>query len=142
MTNTLLNKFSDAEILARTAYGECRGGGEEGMQSIMNVILNRAHNPKWWGKTVREVCLKPYQFSCWLQSDPNYEVITEVEDSDEDFAIALEMAKTALNGGLADITHGATYYFAESIHKWPHWAEGHTPCVEIAGQLFFNDIDA
>lgn len=138
---TDLTQFSDMGIVARTAFGENRGGGIEGMQSVTNVAMNRAKKGGWWGDTLRTVCLKPKQFSCWNPDDPNYEVITELNDSNPAYAEALDIAQKALAGALIDLTHGATYYFAESMPAWPHWAVGHVPCARIQGQLFFNDID-
>jgi spore germination cell wall hydrolase CwlJ-like protein len=135
-----LSQFSDMGIVARTIYGENRGGGIEGMQSVANTIMNRANAPGWWGDTPRAVCLKPKQFDCWIPTDPNYEVITELNDSNPAYSDALDIAQKALAGTLIDLTHGATYYFAQSMPAWPHWAVGHVPCATIQGQLFFNDI--
>lgn len=133
------DQFSDVRILAMTAYGENRGGGDEGMQSVMNVVCNRVNSGiTWWGNDVRSVCLKHLQFSCWLPVDPNYEVILNASDDD----LPLSMAQDAIDGKLTDITSGATYYIAESIKTWPKWAINHVPCAKIAGQLFFNDIDS
>jgi hypothetical protein len=39
------------QVLARTAWGENRGGGQVGLQSVINVIMNRAAHPGWWGTT-------------------------------------------------------------------------------------------
>lgn len=135
------SQFSDEEILARTAFGENRGGGVQGMQSVLNVIMNRSKKPGWWGKTPRDVCLHPYQFSCWLQKDPNYSLITTVNQSNPTFGLALDLARTALAGELKDLTNGATYYYATSMKSPPHWAVGKTPCAKISNQLFFNDVE-
>lgn len=132
--------FSDTEVLARTLWGENRGGGVEGMQSVANVIVNRAASPGWWGDDIRGVCLKAEQFSCWNANDPNLMVMLNVNEYDVQYKTALDLATQAIAGTLEDITGGATYYFASSL-KYPSWAEGHTPCADIRGQLFFNDID-
>lgn len=135
-----VNDFDDVNILARTAYGENRGGGVEGMQSVLNVIMNRAAHAGWFGSTPREVCLKPLQFDCWMPSDPNFHLITTINDSLPVFASAMALAQSALDGMLEDITNGATYYFADTMLQWPHWAQGHSPSAVVAHQLFFNDI--
>lgn len=136
-----LTNFDDLNILARTAFGENRSGGEPGMQSVLNVIMNRSAKAKWWGDTPRSVCLKPYQFSCWMPDDPNYELLTTVGEDNAAFALALKLAAEALSGTLADLTSGATYYISAFMTKWPHWAVGHKPCAEIEHQIFFNDIE-
>lgn len=135
-----LDKFDNMNIIARTAYGENRGGGIDGMQSVINVIMNRAAHAGWFGASPRQVCLKPLQFSCWMPSDPNYHVIVNITEADPVFAHALDLAQQALDGALEDTTKGALYYFADSMLQWPHWAHGHAPCAVIAHQLFFNDI--
>ena len=135
-----ITKFDDANILARTAYGENRGGGIDGMHSVLNVIMNRAAHPGWWGATPRDICLRPEQFDCWLPDDPNYRIITTVTEAMPVFSTAMALAGMALAGTLEDITKGATYYFADTMTQWPHWAQGHAPCAVIAHQLFFNDI--
>ncbi len=137
---TDIAQMSDDNILARTAWGECRGGGAEGMTSILNVIMNRAAKPAWYGRTPREICLKPWQFSCWDTNDPNYPKLLAVTIADGAYMTALELAGKALRGELADITNGSLYYFAKSMTKWPVWAIGKTPVADIAGQLFFKGV--
>lgn len=61
----------DIDILARTIYGEARGEPWEGKIAVAWVVRNRAERGGWWGDTIREVCLKPWQFSCWNETDPN-----------------------------------------------------------------------
>lgn len=133
-----LSKFSDTEILAKTAWGENRGGGAEGMQSVINVIMNRAKKPSWWGKTAREVCLKPYQFDCWLENDPNFQKLLNADDGA--YTEAMNLADKALSGDLADLTHGSCYYFVKTMNPWPVWARGKQPTADIYGQLFFDNV--
>lgn len=135
-----LSKFTDTEILAKTAWGENRSGGTDGMQSVLNVIINRANKPSWWGKTAREVCLKPYQFDCWNEYDPNFQKLLNVDLSDPEYTEAMSMANKALSGELADLAHGSCYYFAKTMNPWPVWARGKQPTADIAGQLFFNNV--
>lgn len=137
---TDLSRFTDQQILAKTIWGEARGGGVAGMQSVASVIVNRAKKPGWWGDDIRSICLKPYQFSCWLSNDPNLPKILAVDEANTQYAIAMEVAEQAINSTLTDTTNGATSYYAESMAEPPKWAVGKTPCAEIAGQLFFNDI--
>ena len=65
----------DRDILARTLWGEARGEGFDGQIAVAWTIRNRVFDGKaksWWGEGYAEVCLKPWQFSCWNQNDPNY----------------------------------------------------------------------
>ena len=50
-------KALEADVLARTLWGEARGEGEDGMQAVANVICNRAAIARakggyWWGNDI------------------------------------------------------------------------------------------
>jgi len=71
----LLDTFGvldDKQLMGLTIYGEARGEGHEGMIAQGSVILERVDHRNWDGNTIQEVCLMPYQFSCYLPADPNY----------------------------------------------------------------------
>lgn len=66
---------TDRDILARTLWGEARGEGLAGEIAVAWTIRNRVFdgNPKsWWGEGYAGGGMKPWQFSCWNQNDPNY----------------------------------------------------------------------
>lgn len=137
----------DIDTLARTAWAENRGGGSLGMQSVINVILNRlAYSEStpgrdWWGNTIQEICKmrsgSVYQFSCWNPADPNYSQMVRVDVTDSAFNTALQLATMALAGQLPDITHGSTHYYAPAVVPEPFWARGQQARADIAGQLFY-----
>lgn len=127
------------DVLARTLWGEARGEGRDGMRAVAGTILNRAARPGWWGRSVAEICLKPRQFSCWLESDPNRVKLLAVDGRDRQFASALSIAVDALAGILPDYTFGATHYHARDCT--PAWVNGRTPCAVIGRHAFYNDID-
>ena len=56
---------SDRDLLAKTLAAEAGGEGYEGMLAAGAVIANRANKGGWWGDSVRDVILKPGQFSAW-----------------------------------------------------------------------------
>ncbi|MFA5158717.1 MAG: cell wall hydrolase [Patescibacteria group bacterium] len=71
----LYNTFghlTDPQLMALTIYGEARGESKDGKIAVGSVILERVDHRKWDGDTIQEVCLMPYQFSCYLPADPNY----------------------------------------------------------------------
>ena len=117
----------DVLVLARTLWGEARGEGREGMEAVASVIINRVNWPHtvplWWGSTVEEVCKKKTQFEVWNEGNPNRAKMEDVtEDSDEEFRMALEIAKQAVAGGLTDRTRGATHFYAPGkINPPPSW---------------------
>lgn len=129
----------DTDTVARTAWGEMRGEGQQGMQAVVNVIYNRVAKQIWWGLTPIEVCKKPYQFSCWLSDDPNCVKCQNVTTDDPQFTIAMNLATQADAGTLDDITDGACNYF--SGDAVPKWALNQTPCLTIGVTKFYNTIN-
>lgn len=135
----------EADVLARTLWGEARGEGPEGMGAVASVVLNRvavaaAHGGRyWWGGDVIAVCLKPWQFSCWNRADPNYARLQALDAADLHFATALRVARRALAGVLADPTGGATHYHTRAIS--PAWARGAQPTAAIGAHVFYRLVD-
>ena len=132
------------DVLARTLWGEARGEGTEGMKAVASVILNRAvvaqkKGKFWWGNNIIQICQKPYQFSCWNRSDPNFRKLQSVDEKDLYFATALRVAHRAVAGVLEDVTGGATHYHASSI--LPYWAKGKAPSSVIGAHKFYNLVE-
>lgn len=133
------------DVFARTLWGEGRGEGAYGMEAIASVVLNRVAvatqkgGSYWWGNNIISVCQKPYQFSCWNRSDPNYRKLQAVTDKDVFYATAIRIARRAINGALPDSIKGATHYHARSIN--PEWAKGQTPTAVIGNHIFYKLIE-
>lgn len=137
-------KELEIDTLARTLWGEGRGEGETGMRAIACVILNRVkiaqkHGSYWWGGNIIQVCQKPYQFSCWNRSDPNYKKLVAVDKSDLYFATALRVSQRAVIGSIKDITGGATHYHADTVS--PYWAKGHVPSFQTGRHVFYALVE-
>ena len=68
----------ETKIIAITILAEARGEGQGGMYAVAAVIAQRAFERK---RTPTEICLKPYQFSCWngkkLNSLEQAEIVRE-----------------------------------------------------------------
>jgi len=58
------------QIMGLTIYAEARGETRAGRIAVGTVILERVDHRKWDGENIIDVCLLPYQFSCYLKSDP------------------------------------------------------------------------
>lgn len=125
------------DVLARTIWGEDRGGGDIGMHAVANVICNRANHPRWWGTDIVAVCMEPSQFSCWNHGDPNRDKVLGVTDADPQFRAAIEIARRAVEEDLLDVTEGADSYYAIGSPT-PSWVSTATFTVEIAGQRFYR----
>lgn len=131
----------EIDVLARTLWGEARGEGTEGMQAVASVILNRAYVAQvrgkyWWGNDIISICQKPYQFSCWNRSDPNFQKLQSVDKSDLYFATAQRIARRAVYDCLEDKTNGATHYHAKQVN--PYWTRGERACAIVGNHIFYR----
>jgi spore germination cell wall hydrolase CwlJ-like protein len=70
--------LDDDKLLALTIYGEARGERISGKCAVGSVIINRARIGGWYGKGIKGVILKPFQFSCFLPNDPNMLILREI----------------------------------------------------------------
>lgn len=140
-------KYSDdVDTMARTLYGEARNQGRIGMTAVAAVIVKR-YNLRQQGRgyssfgpvgaTISQICKAPKQFSCWNSNDPNRPKILTATSIDAAFALALQIADSALKGNLVDYTHGADSYYASYISP-PDWTDGLKPVAQIGPHLFFR----
>lgn len=97
----------DIVLLAITAWRENRGGLSTGMQSVANVINNRAVKT---GKSVYDICTAHEQFSSI--SMPGPEAYLWPVENDSQWQDALQIAQQAAAGTLDDLTNGSTLYYA------------------------------
>lgn len=117
------------DVLARTLWGEARGGSVRGTEAVAAVVMNRA--AKAGGAAVVAVCS---QLPCWTETP-----CAAVTVADRPFRICLRIARRAVGGGLGDPTGGATHY--HRIGQLPPWSKGHAPSAEIGDHLFYNDLE-
>lgn len=131
--------LSDQQVLARTLWAEARGQGPDGMLAVACVIRNRARNPGWWGgPSLRSVCLKPLQFSCWNASDPQFKLIRADAIRSLAFDTAMGIAAAVMADAVADITHGADHYCTAAVAPKTSWAKSRTPVAKIGAHWFYR----
>lgn len=157
MTPLLIVSDLDILVASLTIHGEARGCNQDGRAAIAHVILNRAKARQWWGRgvepyvdhTVTAVCLKPWQFSCWNATDPNYKLLATLQREYRDAIqnphcrAALKAFIDALDGYVPDQTGGATHYLTIALHNSenrPAWAKGRDDYIEIGKHRFFRDV--
>jgi spore germination cell wall hydrolase CwlJ-like protein len=128
-------------LLALTVYGEARGESEQGRIAVAQVILNRASRPRWWGKSVEEVILKPYQFSCWNVGDPNAVLlrgamngINSITETNAFIACTAAVMEAQLLR--FDLTNGADHYCTHKVR--PSWFSQEKVTARIGGHVFFR----
>lgn len=140
----------DWDILRRTLWMEARSEGRKGMEAIAGVVLNRLKKPGWWSRqkgdgvpddTLAAVCLDPYQFSCWLPSDPNRAKGIAVTEDDAEFSLASEVARQAIASTFGDPTDGCCWYKV-TTSPWPKdWGKPKEPKFVCGRHSFYDNID-
>ena len=133
--------LEDIDILARTLYGEARGETVAGRIAVAWTVVNRVKANSWWGKTIKDVCLYPWQYSCWNKNDPNMPKLKALKanTSNDVFESCITIAKKVLSEEYTDPTKGATHYYATYI-KAPHWANDGTLTVTIGKHKFYKGV--
>lgn len=126
--------IADQFVLALTCWRENRGGGVPGMQSVANVIMNRAAKRRTDAYTE---CVRPMQFSS-LTAKGDPELTLWPADNDPQWLEAIALAGQATAGTLEDITDGATSYYALTMTSPPYWVSSMTPTVVIQNQQFYK----
>jgi hypothetical protein len=99
--------LQDQFLTALTAWRENRQYGRVGLQSIINVIVNRAAKT---GDSPYYVCTQHEQFSSI--SVPGPEDVLWAQEVDPLWVEALNLTAQAAAGSLQDITGGSTDYYA------------------------------
>ena len=131
---------TDLFTLAQTLWGEARGEGIQGLEAVAWVIRNRHEiHPRWKGLPIFQVCKAPYQFSCWLQNDPNYPKMLGLSTDDALFVECLISAAEVLGGQVVNPVGLSTHYYAKGTPE-PKWAIGKTPFVTIGHHMFYEHI--
>ena len=120
----------ETKIIAITILAEARGEGQGGMYAVAAVIAQRAFER---GRTPTEVCLKPYQFSCWNGKKlKDLEHLLKVPQGK--YALALAKNIKLLS---RDFIGFANHYHNNKI-KPPYWAKGQKPVKTIGNHIFYK----
>jgi hypothetical protein len=131
--------IQDQVIGALCAWRENRGGGTTGMQSVFNVLMNRA---ELHGTDVYTEATARLQFSAMTaQGDPETTLFAHANVSKADWDAwedALTIAGQAANDALPDITGGAVNYYALTMATPPFWVAKMTKTCVIEGQAFYK----
>ena len=139
-TNATANyNVTNAMIVAVTLYGEAGHEGHQGLQAVMNVIMNRA---KGDFKKAKDIVLSPKQFSMWnsVTNAPEYALeFARLYAKEDTFRDAIRIVDLAQTGKLPDITGGATFYFNPKKAN-PSWAKKMKKTVTIGNHDFYKPI--
>jgi spore germination cell wall hydrolase CwlJ-like protein len=128
----------DRQIVASCMVLEAGCDDAEGMQAVLNVMLNRAEG--YLHRLVPET-IKRGAFSCmssvWNNSAPNYSpLIRRAQNQTGAYNTAMRLIATMERGLLWDNTYGATHYHATSIR--PYWVRDMSYITTIGGHHFYT----
>lgn len=133
----------DQLILARTLYGEAAGEKAKGKEAVAEVVVNRARSSRY-PNAVADVCLQPWQFSCWNSIDPNRAKIISLSPGTGDavFDACFEIAGRALNGQIHHLSDDVLHYHADYINSpsWVRFSPNSVLEVKIGRHLFYRGI--
>ena len=141
----IINNLEEIDILARTIYGGARGeygrrdGGIAALSAVRNVVMNRLKAKTWYGKTITEICHKPFQFSCWNPQDPNRVLLMSSQiEQDRLFHLCHQVAESVATSQWPDLTHGSDHYYALTMSKPPAWSQQKKPKIQLGQHIFFK----
>ena len=138
--------YEDIDVLAKTVWGEARGEPFLGRYAVACVVLNLvAFRPRgrafWWGGSIRAVCLKPWQFSCWNKNDPNSRKIARLSLQTLVDSMCLQEAVNAITKNASlDPTEGATHYHSIAIDKPGSWGEKIEYRTQVGSHVFYRRV--
>jgi len=140
--NKKFESLLELELMTLCVYGEARNQGLDGMLAVASVILNRSKKASWWGHNIKSVILKPWQFSCLNENDPNRKTLENIA---VDFMGNLErlnilrqcwwVARGLFEGYLASNIGGATHYHTRAVR--PDWKDKLTKITQIGDHIFY-----
>lgn len=124
------------DILIRTALGEARGQGVEGMADVIQVIMNRAASGKYPSDPAR-AALQDRQFSAWNEIGNGGNNPGQFRTSDPIYRQAEQALNAVLSGNRPDYTGGAWDYHAPSVT--PYWASSKNQygTIERNGHIYY-----
>lgn len=121
--------LADVDLVARVMWAEARGEPLLGLLGVAYVILNRVDAHTWYGSTIQEVSLMPYQFQGLQQA-------VEIANDNVDLVRIRRLAFLALERQVDDPTHGATHFYSG---KKPYWADDMVVTAKIGGHTFCRE---
>lgn len=138
-------EHDDVTLLTMCIWGEARGEDLPVKMAVGCTVRNRALNPRWWGRSWKEVILKPYQYSAFNHGDPNRTKMQDPLKKERDgrtWRQCLWVAWGIYYGLVEDITGGATHYHQRDMRKYPSWSEELTRTTEMGPFLFYTALPA
>jgi spore germination cell wall hydrolase CwlJ-like protein len=140
--NKKIESLSELELITLCVYGEARNQGLDGMLAVASVILNRSKKPSWWGSDIKSVILKPWQFSCFNENDPNRKTLENIAMDFQDSLKRLStlrhcywIARGLMEGFLSSNVGSATHYHTRQVK--PDWKDKLQKITQVGDHIFY-----
>lgn len=130
-------------LLTMCVWGEARGEDLMSQIAVGCTVRNRVWNPRWWGRSWREVIIKPYQYSALNVGDSNREKMKDPLRRDMEGKIwrqCLWAAWGIYHALVEDNTGGATHYHQRDMREYPSWAGALNRVAEIGPFIFYTAL--
>lgn len=130
-----ISQGNDTIVITQTILGEARGESYEAMKAVAAVIKVRAKERRL---TYRQVCLQPFQFSCWNKNDPNRKKLKSLlQHPRAGWAWHIASNIDTLD---TSMVRGANHYMTERLWKrgTVKWAKGKRPVAKHGCHVFFK----
>lgn len=141
-------RLTDAAAMALTIYGEARGESDAGKIAVGSVILERVDHRDWDGKTIKEVCFKRKQFSCYNENDPNYGKLLAIAENweaslatnpalNDCYTIALGLINGNIPRNTLIAAANCCQYMTASVVDKTTWDDNMKVVARIGHHVFF-----
>jgi len=131
--------LNERDVFAKTVYAEARGESREGQTWVSWVIKNRAYLNKehFGGNSIKNVCLKPYQFECWNNKN-------DIETQDERgqvFETIRKLTNSIYDAPRSqDPTGGADHYNNPTKEGHKPWVNNCRVVRTIGQHVFYKEL--
>ena len=125
----------DWQCLSEALYFEARGETVKGQFAVAEVIMNRvksARFPTTVCGVINQGTGKKYQCQFTYTCDGHAETIREPKA----FERVAKVAKLTLDGGMPELTSGATHYHTTAVS--PAWSRTYRRTARIGMHLFYR----
>jgi N-acetylmuramoyl-L-alanine amidase len=123
-------------VVALTILGEADGEPWAGKVMVAEVIVNRANAS---GKTLKEVCLAPKQFSCWNGKTAQQKLVNRTANygtlASQSWRDCIRIARDVCQEGYKTTTP-AMFYFNPKLAN-PKWAKSKRHVATVGEHQFY-----
>jgi len=137
--------LDDVHLMALTMFAEARDQGALGIIAVGSVILERVEHRDWDGKTIKEVCLMPFQFSCYLPTDKQFGMLKKLarnwDDRNSILGVCLYFAEGLINGTVPRTPEIAEHHITQYLRTdcEATWEKDMTKIVTIGDHDFYSE---